>query len=125
MRTGFPSMSARVRKTFRAAVSDHMVEGQRKGHHLARADHAFRHAGFFNHAAHAQNGGFRRIDNGGKAVHAQHAHVGDGEAAALDLVHGKAALAGAFGHVAHLAFELFQTAGLGIFHVGHDEARFQ
>lgn len=43
----------------------------------------FEHARFFHHAANTKDARFRRIQDGRKAVNTKHAHVGDGEGAAI------------------------------------------
>ena len=102
-----------------------MVEGEGKSHHLAHADLTFKNARLFHHATNAEDACLRRVENGGEAVHAKHAHIGNGKGAAGNFVHGKTALAGAAGSVAHLGLEFFKAVGVRILDVGNNEARIE
>ena len=98
-----------------------MIEGQRElgqvpGDHLAVHD-----PGPFDDPADAQDRHLGRIDDGGRAVHAEHAVIVDGEGPAGEFGGPQRALPGPQRGVGQRGGKLLQGAGLGIGNDRHQE----
>src|SRR5260370_18226 len=104
------------------AVDHAMIDRQGAAHHVAHDHLAL--ARDRPHLAHAdrQDHRLRRIDDGGKAVDAKHAEIGDSESAALKLVEPELADLGAGREVLHLPGDLPQALQVGIAHDRRDQA---
>ena len=63
----------------------------------------------------------RRVDDGGEFLDPEHAHVGDGESAALEFIGFQFPGAGAGGEVAHFAADGQQSLLIGAAHDGRDQ----
>src|SRR5581483_1565184 len=90
-----------------------VVTGQGRVHHRAHHHLAALCRRAVDHAAHGEDGRLGRVDDGREAGHVEHAHVRDGERAALDLSLLQLALAGAAGQVARLACDLAYRERVG------------
>lgn len=74
-------------------------------------------------AAYGEDADLRRVDDGGEAIHAEHAEVADGEGSVLHVVELEGAGAGTGGEIVHGGLNIAQGAGFGMMDDGHDEAR--
>ena len=71
-----------------------MVVRQRHVHHGPGDDFAVHHHGPLHDAVHPEDGGLRRVDDGGTVEGPEDAAVGDGERAAGHLIDGQSAVLG-------------------------------
>ena len=98
-----------------------MVAGHRDSHQLPHDDLALAHDGARRHRADGEDGGLRRVDDGGEFVHAEHAEVAHGEGRAGVLFGLELAAARSLGQLAHLARDLPDRFGVRAAHDRRDQ----
>ncbi len=101
-----------------------MIHRQAAGHHVRRDDGTVLHHGPLADGGNGENRGLGRIDDGGEAIDAVHAHVGDGEGATAVLLAGELPGARPGDQIAHLGGDLHEALPVGLANHRRDEPAF-
>jgi hypothetical protein len=91
-----------------------VVDGQGQGHRGADRDLVTVHDGLADGFADGEDGGLRRVDDGGELTDAVHAEVADGEGDADEFVRGELACPCPGGEVARFAGDLGERLAVGV-----------